>query len=348
MPILNPRDLTTYDIVSRMGPDHMLAPIHEALAINNEALDFFAWDEATGMLEDQYTTRVGLPTAYWKALGSGTPPSKSRTARVTESLATCEARSQVEVLTAKATGNVAAVRMSEDIAFLEAMNQSLMTSLLYGSNGADANMFLGLSPRYSQLTGAAIADNVISGLGNTNGQQTSVWLLGLGKDSLCLTYPKGSGTAGLTFTDRGVVTLPDTSVGALPGALADYYLSVYNWMVGLRLKNWANTVRICNLDVPAMRALTGVHAPTALTNVIHLMTEALSRPKSLSAAKFLFLAPRVVCTALRRVAMEKSANAVALESAANQFGHIRQGRLSFMGVPVVQCDSILLTESFVA
>lgn len=348
MPILNPRDLTTYDIVSRLGPDHMLAPIHEALAMNNEALDFFAWDEATGTLQDQYTTRVGLPTAYWKALGAGTPPSKSRTARVTESLAVCEARSTVEVLTAKATGNVAAVRASEDVAFLEAMNQTLMTSILYGNNGTDTNMFLGLSPRYSQLSGAAISDNVISGAGNTGGQQTSVWLLGLGKDSLCLTYPKGSGTAGLDFTDRGIVTLPDTSVDALPGALADYYVSVYNWMTGIRLKNWANTVRICNLDVPALRALSGVQAPAALTNLLHLMTEALARPKSLSSATFMFLAPRVVCTALRRLAMEKSANAIALEAAANQFGHIRQSRLTFMGVPVVQCDSLLLTEAVVS
>ena len=53
-----------------------------------------------------------------------------------------------------------------------------------------------------------------------------------------------------------------------------------------------------------------------------------------------------VFSVLMRVAMEKSANALGIEASRDQFGRPNQ-MLTFMGVPIRQCDAILNTEAVV-
>src|SRR3546814_5551391 len=71
------------------------------------------------------TIRTGLPTATWRKLNAGIPTSKSRTNQVDATCGMLEARGAVDKELARLNGNTASFRASENIAFLEAMNETM-------------------------------------------------------------------------------------------------------------------------------------------------------------------------------------------------------------------------------
>jgi hypothetical protein len=188
--------------------------------------------------------RTGLPSVFWRLLNQAVNPSKSTTAQVDEQAGMLEAWSEVDVELAKLNGNLGAFRLSEAMAFIEAMNQEMASTLFYGNVGLAPEEFTGFATRYAASSGA-IADNVIKA-GGSGADNTSIWLVSWNEETVCGIFPKGS-SAGLQHRDYGETTVEVTN--GLAGNRMRAYQERWQWKAGIALKDWRHVVRICNVDI---------------------------------------------------------------------------------------------------
>ena len=201
MSVLGQYVLTLLDWAKRLDPSGKTAKIVELLAQTNEILADMLFIEGNLPTGHRTTVRTGLPAVYWRLLNMAVPSSKSQTAQITEGCGMLEAWSKVDVDLANLNGNVGAFRLSEAQAFIEAMNQEAASTIFYGNSSVNEEEFNGLTVRYSDPT-AAVGQNMLNGGGSTAVQQTSVWLVVWGQNSVHGIFPKGS-KAGLEHKDHG-------------------------------------------------------------------------------------------------------------------------------------------------
>ena len=337
--------VTLLDATRAMDPNGKVASVAELLTQSNEILLDMPWKEGNLPTGHRGVIRTGLPEPTWRKLYQGVAPGKSLRATVEDSVGMLEARSEVDVDVAALNGNTQAFRLSEAQAFLEGMNQTMAETLIYGDASVHPERFTGLAARYNSLSGT-IGQNVISGSG-TGADQTSVWLVCWGENTVHGIYPKGS-TAGLTHRDLGEIDAFDASNNRYR-ALAD----IWQWKCGIHVKDWRYVVRIANVDVPDMLAVTGTQATTATTFLPKLMMKAMARIPHRGMGKAVFYANRTVKEMLSIMALEKNQNVLSIQAAAREFGEVspgsvESGGLSFLGIPIRTIDRIDETESAVA
>lgn len=327
--------LTLTDWAKRLDPDGKTAAIVEILSQSNEILNDMMWKEGNLPTGEQTTIRTGLPTVYWRLLNQGVPKSKSTTAQVTEQCGMLSARSEVDEDEAMLNGNVNSYRLSESVAFLEAMNQEMASTLIYGS-AATPEEFVGFANRYNDLS-ATNAQNILDA-GGTGSDNTSVWLAGWGARTCHGVFPKGS-MAGLQHQDLGLGDAFDSSDNRFRA-----YMDQYKWKAGLVVKDWRYAVRVANIDVSDLAGLTGTQAITAATSVIKMMARAIDRLPSLNGVTPVFYANRTVLSHLRIIGLEKSSSAVTVEKGLDQFGKDIH-TIKFLGVPVRKVDALTNAEA---
>jgi hypothetical protein len=350
-------NLNLMDWAKRIDPDGSTPVVANLLAQTNSIVQDMSYVQGNLPTGHRVTIATGLPTVYYRALNQGIPTSKAATAQVDEGCAILEARSEVDIDLAMLNGNSAEFRMSEARLFIEGMNQAMATGIFYGNPATDSRQFLGLAPRYSSLS-AGNAQNIINGLGSTANVQTSVWLACWSDQTIFGIFPKGS-KAGLLQEDLGrqtsyqAATGDSISSGFLPTLRMEVLAERFQWKTGLVVKDWRYVVRIANLEVgvtnTSIDGLAGVYAPNVITNIVHRMAQAIARIPNTAMGKCVFYMNRTVFTALMRTALEKGATSggLTIEAAATQFG-TPSAMLSFLGVPIRQCDAILNTEAVVS
>ena len=336
MATLSTSNLTLLDWAKRVDPDGRVPVVAELLSQSNEILADCVMKEGNLPTGDRVVIRTGLPIVYWRALNQGIPSSKSTTAQVDEACGMLEARSEVDKDLAMLNGNTAQFRLSEDTAFLEAMNQTMAETMFYGDPSFDPKQFLGLSHRYSKVTGADNSTNVLDAGGNDNGDNTSVYLVVWGDQTVYCPFPKGS-KAGLMHEDLGEQTVysGDNRLQAL--------VTRYQWKNGLVVKDWRYVVRIANIKVGDLLAVDNTQALTAATNLLRLMTKATYKIPNLAVGRPAFYMNRTVHSALSVMAMDKSQGVLKIEQGLTQFG-TAQSYLSFLGIPLRRVDALLTTE----
>jgi len=331
--------LTLADWAKRTDPEGRVPVVAELLSQSNEILEDCVFKEGNLPTGERVVIRTGLPTVYWRALNQGIPNSKSTTAQVDEACGILEARSEIDKDLAMLNGNTSQFRLSEDQAFLEAMNQTQATTLFYGNPGTDPKQFLGLAPRYSSLS-AANAQNILSA-GGSGSDNTSIFLVVWGDNTAYCPFPKGS-KAGLMHEDLGEQTVYNAD-GTRMQALS----TRYQWKNGLVVKDWRYVVRIANIDVSDLIGQTGTQLSTASTAIIKLMARALYRIPNMSMGRSAFYMNRTVHSGLALAAMDKSQYVLKIEQALTQFGQ-PNSYLSFLGVPLRRVDALVNTESVVS
>lgn len=336
MAILSANNLTLADWAKRLDPDGQTSTIAELLSQTNEILMDAVWREGNLPTGERVTIRTGLPAVYWRSLNQGIPSSKSTSAQTDEACGIMEARSEVDTKLAALNGNTGAFRASEDIAFIESMNQTMATTLFYGNAAVDPKQFTGLAPRYSSTT-AGNAQNVIDGHG-AGTDNTSIYLVCWGDSTVYGIFPKGS-MAGLDRKDLG-----EQTAYYADGTRMQVYSSLYNWMPGLVVKDWRYVVRIANIDVSDLGSLATAQTAASTTSIVHKMAQALYRVPQLRRGRPVFYMNRTVHSGLTRLAMEKSTGVLALQDGLSQFG-TPAAYTTFMGVPLRLCDTILNTEA---
>jgi len=339
MALISASNLTLADWAKRTDPDGRVPVIAELLSQSNEILEDCVFKEGNLPTGDRVVIRTGLPTVYWRALNQGIPNSKSTTAQVDEACGILEARSEVDKDLAMLNGNTAQFRLSEDVAFLEAMNQTMASTLFYGNPATDPKQFLGLATRYSATSGAGNSTNVISA-GGSGSDNSSVYLVVWGDNTVYCPFPKGS-TAGLMHEDLGEQTVYDGN------NRLQAYATRYQWKNGLVVKDWRYVVRICNIDISDMKTTTGTQASNVATQLVKCMNLALARIPSFGMGRAAFYMNRTIYSGLAIQAMDRAQNVLAVQQGLSQFG-TPQNWLSFLGVPCRRVDTILNAESVVS
>jgi hypothetical protein len=329
---------TLFDWAKETAPEGSVSAVAELLSQKNQIIDQMMFKPGNLPTGDRQTIRTGLPTVYWRMMNAGVPESKATSAQITEQCAQATARSQIDASIARLNNNTAEYRLNEASAFIEAMGQEVAATMFYGS-AANPEEFVGLANRYTATTDGN-GENILLA-GGSGSDNTSVWLLGLGDNSIYGLFPKGS-TAGLNHEDLGLGDAFDASNDRFRA-----YMDYYEWNVGLMVKDWRYGVRIANIDVSELVGLSGAQEVADSTFLPKLMARAIDRLPDIQSVKPIFCMNRTAASLLRVAAMEKSTSAVTIEEGLNQFGqNIHQ--LKFLGIPVAINDAITNAETLVA
>ena len=159
------RRVTQVDIARATDPSGRVAAVAELLSQSNEILLDMPWVEGNLTTGHKGSIRTGLPEPIWRKLYQGVPPTKSLRATVEDSCGMLEDRSEVDTDAISLNGNTSEFRLSEGYAFIEAMNQTMAETLIYGNTVANPERFTGLAPRFNTIANAENGQNVIDGGG---------------------------------------------------------------------------------------------------------------------------------------------------------------------------------------
>lgn len=348
MATLSTAYLTLADWATRIAPDGRVANIVNLLSQTNEILLDAMWVEANMATGHKTTVRTGIPSGTFRTLNSGVPRGKSTTAQIIDTCAMLETYSLVDKDLADLNGNSASFRLSEDMAFLEGLNQQMATTLFYGSTASNPERFNGLAARYPTVTSSATFQNAVNVLdaGGTGSVNTSIWLVCWGETLTHGIFPKGK-RGGLQYND---VTTPAPVLDA-NGNPYQAYQTHYKWDCGLVVRDWRYNVRIANIDTVA---IAGGSPP----NLINLLTQAVYKPPTMPASaanvqaatearggvpltfgRPVFYVNRTVAAWLSIQATSRANVLLRME----EFAGVPT--MTFRGIPIRVCDAILNTEA---
>lgn len=333
MAALNATKLTLLDWAKRLDPSGKTAAIVELLMQTNDILEDIIWVQGNLPTGHQTTVRTGLPTVYWKSLNAGIQSSKSTTAQIVEGCGILEAYSELDVDLAELNGNSSEFRLSETMAFYEAMNQEFVQTLFYGNVGTAPTEFQGLAIRYSSLS-ANNAQNIVAG-GGSGSDNSSIWLIGWAENKVHGIFPKGS-KAGLQHEDLGKILIQST--GGVAGAKSMCFVDRFQWKCGLAVKDWRFIVRIPNIDI------SNLVGESSAADLVRLMIKAVHRIPSTKGVKLVFYMNRTCLQMLdiQRMDAVKAGGGLTYE---NVDGKVVP---HFRGIPIKLVDQLLETESAVS
>ena len=320
---------TLADVAKVTDPSGKIAVIVEILNETNEIIEDATWVEGNLPTGHKSSIRSGIPTPTWRKLYAGVQPTKSRSVEVVDATGNMEMYAEVDKDLADLNGNTAAWRMSEEKAFIEGMNQEFADTLIYGNEGLAPEEFTGLSARFNDITGPENADNILDAAG-TGSDNSSIWLVGWGPETVHMIYPKGS-QGGLQMTDKGQVTIEnaDGSNGRM-----EAYRTHYKWQCGLVIRDWRYVVRICNIDNSDLtkNAATGA-------DLVDLMSQAIELLPNAAKGRPTFYVNRTIRSFLRRQIKNSNNVQISMDQVAGK------RVMSFDDIPVRRCDALTSAEA---
>jgi len=331
MLVLSVQNPTMGDVAKRLDPSGKVAAIVELLAQSNPIIDDMTLLEGNLTMGHRTVIRVGLPQPTWRKAYQGVQPTKSETAQVDETIGTMEAYAEVDKMVADLNGNTAAFRLTEERAHIEGMNQEMARTLLYGNEGADPAKFTGLAARYNQLS-APSGENIIDA-GGTGADNTSIYLVVWGPNTVHAIYPKGQ-KSGLEHEDKGRVTIENVDG---QGGRMEAYRSHYKWAMGLCVRDWRYSVRIANIDVAAL-SNPATAKDTGMALIRHMIIASEHIP-NFGMGRPVWYVNRTIRESLRLGILDRTANNLNWESV--------EGKrvMVFDDIPVRRTDAILNTEA---
>lgn len=323
--------MTLADHAKTFGVGSKEAMIVEMLSQKNAILEDMPFREGNLTTGHRTTIRTGLPDVYWRNFNQGIPASKSSKATVDEKCAMMEAFSECDIRLAKLDGNEKAYRLSEAKAFLHAMSNEHAQTMFYGNSATAPAEFTGLAARFSSST-AENGRNIIKA-GGTGSDNSSIWMMCLGEESIHGIFPKGT-KAGIDHQDLGAETR-EFQDGAGTNIMR-VYRDQFTLDTGLVVKDWRYVARICNIDVSDLN--TGSAA-----DLVNLMIKAYHRIEDINYGKAVIYMNRSIKQYLDIQRTEGVRN-MGLDY------DLVDGKpvVSFRGIPIKTVDAILDTEAVVA
>lgn len=328
-------DVFTFaDLAKRLDPNLQdVAAVVEVLSQQNDILKFLPFMEGNLPTGHRTTVRAGKPTVGTRRINQGVTPTKSITKQVDEGTMLVEAYSEADTELLRLGGNESAIRASEDIAHIEAMNDFFSTTFFYGNPAVNIDRFLGLAPRYNSSSGEY--GNQIIKAGGSGSDNTSIWLVGLGERGLHGIYPKGT-NAGVEREDLGKQVIQDN------GTRRTVKMTKFTWHAGLAVKDYRHLIRICNIDVSDLSTF-GSGSDTS-AKLLRLMIQAMNKipgnPNGYG-LKYAFLMNATTKTWADIMTTEKSNGAFTLKEIHGQ------EFTTFRGIPIIKNDAITDAESAV-
>lgn len=324
--------VTLSDIAKRLDPSLKdVANVVEVLAQQNDILKVLPFMEGNLPTGHRTTIRAGLPTVGTRRINQGVTPGKSSTKQIDDATMLLEAYSEVDTEALRLGGNEGAIRASEDVATLEAMNQFFSTNFFYGNAAQYIDRFHGLAPRYNSLSGEY--SNQIIDAGGQGSDNTSIWLVGMGERGLHGIYPMGT-SAGLEREDLGEQVITEN------GTRRTVKMTKHVWHSGISIKDYRHVLRVANIDVSNL-ATFGSGSDTSaalLRNMITALNKIPGNPTGYG-LRYAFLMNETAKTWCDIMTNEKSNGSFTLKEI---YG---QEFTAFRGIPILKCDAITDAES---
>jgi hypothetical protein len=322
--------VTLHDWAARFGAkgEYVNQQIVEIQSKTNRLFEVLPYKQCNDGQKEVVLLRGELPEVAWRIINKGVKPGKSKSKQASFTCGGIEHLARVDEKLLKINGNDNNWRLSENIAAQEAMGQKMATTFFYGDETVNPAGFTGLSSYYYSKANqdSLWADQIIDA-GGTGASLTSLWMLGLGADTVYGIYPKGT-AAGFEYKDNGRVKTYDSDGGEFYS-----YESQYNWDMGLAIRDPRYVVRVANINTSA---LTSANCDAFIENMIKAYNQIENPAK---ASKLVIFANRSVETYLDIVAEKKSNVRLTIdEYGGKKITH-------FWGIPVLRCDAILNTES---
>jgi hypothetical protein len=330
--------LNLIDVYRRTEDGQQIATVLELLHQINPVLEDAIAVECNMGAVHRHTVRTGLPDVAWGRLYQGIPQSKSTTQQVDDTTGFLEALSTIdERLLALSPGNQGALRLSEAMAFLEAMSQEMASGIFYSDTKTTPEQFKGLGARYG-VSGGGGAGNQIVKAGGSGNANSSIWFVTWSEQTTMLLYPKGT-KAGVNREDMGRQRVLD-------GSNNPYYVQEekFSWHIGMSVKDWRYNARVANIDTAAAVAGT-VDIYSYLANAYYLLQ---SRRAPLGGKQVIYM-NRTILAALDKLAtptITTSSYAGALQLRRSEVEG--QEVVSYRGIPIRECDALLTNEANVA
>ena len=313
------------ELAKRKGPKGNLLAIAEVLAEDNEIIQDMTWVEANDTASHKSIKRASLPSGTWRKLNDGVGKEASETIEVVDTIGMLETWSEVDVDLVKMAPNPAKFRSDESLAFVEGLSQNLSDTAFYGNANVDTEQFTGLAPRLAN----ASLPNVIDGGHSTANSCTSIYLVQWGVTKTHMIYPKGSKSMGVSHTDMDI----DRVSGQTANTTFRAYVDHYQVKAGLVVRDDRRIARIANIN-PTAGATANIFDEDDLILLLNKM------PKRGQGAM-------IYCndTILTQMDINAKDKTNVNYSTSNIWG---VPTMTFRGVPVRLCDSILNTEAVVS
>ncbi len=321
---------TLLDHAKQFDPEGNIADYVEMLAQINEIVQDMPYIEANKMTSHQYTVEVGLPTVYWKMLGSGVLSSKGMFAQIEDACAMLESWSIVEKELADLGGQTAKYRLNKARGHLSSIGIELSRVMFYGA-ASSPEQFIGLSPRYSSLE-AVNGSNIIDA-GGVASDNCSIWLLGMGEGKIHGIFQKGT-KAGIVRIDHGEQI--EQNYAGVTGAKAVVYSEQFQVKTGLAVGDWRYGSRMANIDIANLTSKT--NAADLLQNMIKMVYRI---PNNGNGARLKFYMNRTC-----QEYLDIQCRDTVIAGAGITFDNVDGKRqLAFRGIPIGRCDQLVETEA---
>ena len=326
MAVLDATNLTLLDLAKRTDPDGTISSIAEVLKEQNEILDdvsFVQGNLDTGHLA---TVRTGIPTATWSKLGERITPKKSTTAQITFNTGLLKEVAEVPKDILDISANPEQVLFTEEMAFLQGINQELSSTFFFGNEDTAPAEFTGLANYYNDTT-AESGDNIIDA-GGTGSDNASIYLIGWAPTTIHGIVPKNV-PAGIQRDPIGFVDSENSD------GIVRVHRTHLQLHAGLVVADWRYGVRIANIDRSNLKAdaSSGADLP-------ELMFQAMEQIWSLEGVTPVFYMDRSIRTKVRQQLAAKVA------SSTLTFEDVGGRRTAmFQEVPIRRVDSLSADEA---
>jgi len=324
---------TLADLVARTEPDGSFARrIADRVGRTNQLLQFLPFVRSNKVDGNTIVQATKLPTVGYIKYNKAPTKSKGETVQVTDSVARLKVFSDVDCELADSHVDKEAFRASEDMLFVEAMNQQVASDLIYSNVTTTPEKFQGLAPRYG--TASQTRNNfgyyMIDG-GGSGSDNTSIWVLRLDEtDGVHGIFGK-AGKAGLSMTDHGKVWGPDAD-----GNDMQWYRSEYRWEVGLQVRRPGAAVRICNID---KSNLTGETSAADLSKLLQRACKLIEN----GPGRVVILMNKTTQAWLEIQASQETT--LGLHNLKDTFG---EDMMAFRGKPIIMHEAITVAEATVS
>jgi hypothetical protein len=326
---------TLLDLIKMQDPQGRQMPVIENLNLRMPMLQDAPAFPSNAELAEKTLLRSSLPTVQFTQLNKGTVRSKGSYRETVDTIAFIDGLSEVDCRMQKAKGAdaVNAWRRSEDKGFEEAIAETISTALITGDEQVDRKSLTGFYARLSALSTSIYGSQVHSVGTPGGGDTTSLLIVDWGRDGAHLIYPeKGSGVAGLSTEDKGELPVQDEDGNTMMA-----YLTWYNWMIGLAVKDPRHIARLANID----RSDALLEVPTQELLVDKLIEINALMPDPAGMQRVIYC-DRVMSGAFHKQALNKTSNsALTIEQ------YLGKPLAHFMGWPIRSLDSFPATESTV-
>lgn len=241
---------TLLDLVKSKAPDGSAAlKVVESLTQETPILEDIPFKEGNLDTGHRVSARTALPTVEWRRINKGYGASKGKQDSVDEACGSMVGKSIVDVKLVELNGGLN-YRAMQDVAFTQAFKHEFETGLVYHSTKSAPEKFMGLAPRFDSTAGPGGAQIFLHDAAAAGADQTSMWLVGWGPNTVYGITPKGS-SGGLKGKDMGI-HYEDDGTGNKFAA----YVTEWNWDVGLCVEDHRFIVRVANVDTSNL-ATTG-------------------------------------------------------------------------------------------